>query len=155
LTGIERYQNQVLTCLQQHSNAALAVLERLDVCLPEKTRKIDVIVHLPQDPDGTFTVMVHLDGPDLFVLNKAIAECRLLFSTVFLDGKMQPDLPLFDPFDLPFSVNDAIADAAAIWVSALWRAVLQHPTMGRISALPALVVGEDGHGTQGVINLKS
>jgi hypothetical protein len=152
---IDNYQELLLTNLRQHSFAAFAVLEKLDICLPEKARKSTIMVHLPQDPDGTFTVMVHLDGPDLFVLNKAIAQCRVLFSTEFVDGRMQPDLPLFDPFDLPFSVNDAIADTAAVWVGELWRAVLQNPAMRRISALPALVVGEDDYGTKGAVNLKS
>ena len=152
---IDSYQQLLRTYLRQHRSAALAVLEKLDICLPEKARKITIMVHLPQDPDGTFTVMVHLDGPDLFVLNKAIAQCRVLFSTEIVDDKTATDLPLFDPFDLPFSVNDVIVDTASVWTGELWRAVLQNPAMRRISALPALVVGEDGYGTKGAVNLKS
>jgi hypothetical protein len=150
---IENYQELLITYLRQHSSAALAVLQSLDICLPEKARKITIMVHLPQDPDGTFTVMVHLDGPDLFVLNKAIAQCRVLMSNELGEGKMGPDLPLFDPFDLPFSVNDVIVDTAAVWTGELWRAVLQNPAMRRISAVPAFVVGEDGYGAKGAIKL--
>ncbi|RJL00687.1 hypothetical protein C9E82_23425 [Paracoccus siganidrum] len=95
-----------------------------------------------------FTVMLHLDGPDLFVLNKAISDFRSLFSVRIVHGAVTPDVPLFDPFDQPFSVNDAIVDIVMVWLKEVWA------TFGGMNVrLPVTIEGEDGFGSKPTMSL--
>ncbi|AWB47519.1 hypothetical protein HYN69_02450 [Gemmobacter aquarius] len=80
-------------------------------------------------------------GPDLFAHNKAIADVRCLFELRFLQGVVTPDVPLFDPFDQAFGVNDVIVDMAMVWFGEVWAAF---GGMGR--RLPVTMAGEDGFG---------
>lgn len=126
--------------LLTQTSSALEKLHAIKQSLPEKTRQLLVGVHPGQDGEGFFDVMVHLDGPDIHVLNKAIAPYRSLFEIRCIDGRMQPDVPMFDPDEPEFSVNDAIVDTCMEWIEALWQ---QLEGVG----LPAFVFGEEGYGT--------
>lgn len=148
ISEVDEYKRTLLVVLRAHTDAALSALRSIDRSLPEKARSIRIVVHLPQDADGMFGVVVHLDGPDLFSLNKAIGDFRSLFEVRITDGKLCPDVPLFDPFDQPFSVNDAIVDVTMIWLKEVWAA------FGGMSArLPVTVEGEDGYGSSPVTSL--
>jgi hypothetical protein len=59
-----------------------------------------------------------------------------------------PVVPLFDPFDQPFSVNDAIVDISMIWLKEVWA-----KSGGMSRGLPVTVEGEDGYGSTPVISL--
>lgn len=109
---------------------------------------MQVIVHLPQDADGTFSVMAHLDGPDLFVLNKAIDNFRSLFDVRILEGAVSADVPLFDPHDQPFSVNDAIVDIVMVWLREVWAMF-----GGMRMRLPVTMEGEEGFGSTPKVSL--
>ena len=148
ITEYDEYERILLVILRSHTSAALSALRSIDRHLPEKARAIRVMVHPSQDPDGMFSVMVHLDGPDLHALNKAIGDFRLLFDTRNADGSVLPGVPYFDPFDEPFSVNDAIVDIAMIWLKEVWAAF-----GGMSRHLPVTVEGEDGYGTSPLISL--
>ncbi len=146
--SIDEYKLILLTTLRAHTDTALSKLRSIKDALPEGTRRIRIIVHLPQDAEGLFTVMVHLDGPDLFVLNKAISQFRSLFDVQFVEGTVTPDVPLFDPFDQPFSVNDTIVDVAMGWLKEVWA------TFGEMKPnLPVTVEGEDSFGTTPAMSL--
>ncbi len=148
INDVDEYKRVLLAVLRADADAALSKLQKINGCLPEKTRAIRIVVHLPQDADGMFSVMLHLEGPDLYVLNKNISDFRSLFQVRVVDGRCHPKVPLLDPFDQPFSVNDAIVDSAMIWLRELWT------TFGGMSVgLPVTVEGEDGYGCTPMISL--
>lgn len=141
----ESYRNALLAVLRAHSGQALETLRALDAVLPQKTRAVEIGIHPSQEADGMFSVLVHLEGPDLYALNKAIATCRTLFDVRYeQDGRLEPEVPLFNPLDPPFAVNDVIADTAFVWLEELWKAF-----GGTTSRLPAMAFGEEGYGTTG------
>ncbi len=95
-----------------------------------------------QDGEGTFSVVASLEGPDLFVLNKAIEGHRYLFDVPHTEDGIEPEVPLFASDEASFNVQDVIVDTAMQWVAELWE------TCGRgRSPLPGLVYGEEGYGT--------
>jgi hypothetical protein len=63
-----------------------------------------------QDGEGTFGVRVSLTGPDLYVLNKAIEEFADIIDVKHTPTGLEPNVPLMDPFDSNFEVNDALSD---------------------------------------------
>jgi len=86
-------------------------------------------------------VVIGLEGPDLYVLNKAIEGYRDLFDVVHGEEGLEPPVPMFSS-EPAFCVQDAIADVAADWVQALWA------QCGRlVSPLPAMVYAHDDYGT--------
>lgn len=148
INDVDEYKRVLLAVLRADTDAALSKLQKINGCLPEKTRAIRIMVHLPQDAEGMFSVWLHLDGPDLFVLNKAISDFRSLFEIRFVHGAVTPHVPLFDPFDQPFSVNDAIVDIAMVWLKEVWVAF-----GGMSRRLPVTIAGEDGYGTTPMMSL--
>ena len=148
INDVDEYKRVLLAVLRADTDAALSKLQKINGCLPEKTRAIRIMVHLPQDADGMFSVWLHLDGPDLFVLNKAISDFRSLFDTRVVHGTVTPHVPLFDPFDQPFSVNDAIVDTAMVWFKEVWAAF-----GGMSQRLPVTIAGEDGYGSIPMMSL--
>lgn len=144
------YQSELLAILRQHTPAALATLQAFATKLPDKARAVVIMVHPNQDPDGGFSIWIHLSGPDLYVLGQAIKDCRSLFEVRFVDGRLKPTVPMFDTLDQPFDVNDVIVDTAIVWLKELWR------DFGGIRpGLPVTAMGDDGYGTKGVVSLVS
>ncbi|WP_156647824.1 DUF6389 family protein [Methylobacterium sp. Leaf87] len=136
----DEYRSVLKSVLQFYIQAASERLSTLKQSLPPKARQIMVGIHPGQSGEGFFDIVVHLDGPDRYFLQKAIEPHRLLFEVKCIDGQMQPDVPIFDPDEATFSVNDAIVDTCMEWVEGLWQ------RLGGV-ALPAVVFGEEGYGT--------
>ena len=134
------YKTALQSILQAHTQSALEKLGKIKQSLPVGARQLMVGVHPGQSEEGFFDVVIHLDGPDTYVLNKAIAPQRSLFEVRCIDGHMQPDVPMFDPDEASFSVNDVIVDTCVAWVQGLWQ------RLGGVG-LPAFVFGEEGYGT--------
>ncbi|HEY9274541.1 DUF6389 family protein [Achromobacter sp.] len=137
------YQIELLRILRAHGAAAGATLTALIDALPPKAREIHFVVFPDQDGEGTFSVVASLEGPDLFVLNKAIEGHRYLFDVRHTEDGIQPEVPLFASDQAGFNVQDIIVDTAMQWMAELWAASGQ----GR-SPLPGLVYGEEGYGTR-------
>jgi len=137
---VDDYAAALKDILSAHAQPVLDRLAAIRQALPPKARRVTVGVHPAQDGDGFFDVVVHLEGPDLYVLNKAIAPHRVLFEVKVVDGKVQPDAPMFDPDEVDFSVNDAIVDSCMAWLEGLWR------QLGGVG-LPAVAFGEEGYGS--------
>ena len=145
----DAYRDELLSILRRHSEHAGATLRSLAAALPEKARSMHIVVHVGQEADGLFDVMAHLDGPDLFVLNRAIQDYRRLFETRYVEsGGVHPPVPTFDPFEQPFEVNDIIVDVATDWLRGLWSDLRDT----RFD-LPVTVFGEDGYGAKGPVVL--
>ncbi|MDR7943880.1 DUF6389 family protein [Achromobacter aegrifaciens] len=136
------YIAELLRILRAHDAAARATLTALIAALPPKAREIHFVVFPDQDGEGTFSVVASLEGPDLFVLNKAIEGHRYLFDVRHTEDGIEPEVPLFASDEGGFNVQDVIVDTAMQWVAELWETNGQ----GR-SPLPALVYGEEGYGT--------
>ncbi|MEN4920908.1 DUF6389 family protein [Achromobacter spanius] len=136
------YQDALRRVLDAHTEAALRKLAGVFPRLPEKAREIQFGIFPDQGGEGTFSVVIGLDGPDLYVLNKAIDEHRGLFDVVHGENGVSPAVPLFSR-EPAFCVQDAIADVAADWIEALWE------LGGRgVSPLPALVYADEDYGTR-------
>lgn len=137
------YSAELLKILENYSRQAIQTLNAVDKILPDKTSSIMLGVHPNQEPDGMFSVLIHLEGTDLYVLNKAIDAHRYLFDVKFVDGKLTPQVPIFDPIDTDIEVNDVIVDTALIWLEGIWVVF-----DGKMKKLPTQVFGEDGYGTK-------
>lgn len=120
MTDPDHYRDMLLGHLRAHSPQALDQLRAIAQALPPQTRALQIGVHPNAEPDGAFTVIVHLDGPDLFALNRSVQQWRTLFEVLTVPSGFAPAVPMFDPFDQPFPVNDVIVDTVIIWLRALW-----------------------------------
>ncbi|MEM6661418.1 MAG: DUF6389 family protein [Pseudomonadota bacterium] len=119
--------------------------------LPAKTVDIGIGIHTGQDPDGSFTVMAHLGGPDLYALNKAVEQHRTLFEVPRNAlGKPPLELPFLDSFDESFEVGDVLVDEVANWLVSVCSNVDRHGFEGPIRAY-----GGDAYGTKSEWILKS
>jgi len=114
------YREVLQDTLKGYTQSAVDMIFKIKTNLPEKAKSVDVGIHPNQDEDGMFSVMVHLCGPDLYVLNKAIADYRLLFDVKFIGGKLQPNVPILDPDEVSFSINDLIVEVSIDWVKTIW-----------------------------------
>lgn len=110
--------------------------------LPDRAEEVVVTVFPDQDGEGTFDVVVSLDGPDAAVLDRAIGPHRTLFEVVHGEDGPVPDVPLVAPGRAPYDARDVVVDTAADWVTEVWEAAAR----GR-SRVPGVVEGHDGHGT--------
>ncbi len=134
------YQAALRRVLDAHTDRALRTLQGLFPRLPEKAREIQFGIFPDQDGEGTFSIVIGLDGPDLYVLNKAIEGHRHLFDVVHKASGVSPKVPLFAR-EPGFCVQDAIPDTAADWLEALWE------QGGRaVSPLPACIYADEDYG---------
>lgn len=136
------YQTALRRVLDRHSAKAQASLAALIAALPEKAREIHIGIFPDQDGEGTFSVVISLDGPDLYVLNKAVDAHRTLFDVRHTSTGVSPAVPTFASGGAGFVVQDAIADTAADWIETLWESAAR----GK-SPLPGLIYGDDDAGT--------
>lgn len=114
------YRTVLHDTLERHTESALDTMFQIKTNLPEKAETVEFGIHPSQDEDGLFSVMVHLRGPELYVLNKAIGNYRELFDVKFIEGELQPNVPVFDPEDVSYSVNDVIFEVGLDWINTLW-----------------------------------
>ncbi|HBS7955897.1 TPA: hypothetical protein MAS65_002827 [Klebsiella pneumoniae] len=114
------YREVLQDTLKSYTQSAVDMIFKIKTNLPEKAKSVEVGIHPNQDMDGMFSVMVHLCGPDLYVLNKAIADYRLLFDVKVIEGKLQPNVPILDPDEVSFSINDLIVEVSIDWVKTIW-----------------------------------
>lgn len=65
--------------------------------LPDAAEAVVVTVFPDQDGGGTLGVVVSLDGPDVFVLNRAVEPFRTLFEVVHGEDGPVHAVPLLTP----------------------------------------------------------
>jgi hypothetical protein len=138
----EEYIQKVEAVLNQYSHQAASRLAATFADLPPKTRKVNIEIFIDEDGEGFLTVRVVLDGPDLYVLNKAIAPHAELFGTCMTREGFDPPLPLMEPGEETFSVHDTLSDCAAAWITSIWKQTKREPL-----SLPVAIVTHDGYGT--------
>ncbi|WP_353568488.1 DUF6389 family protein [Haloferula sargassicola] len=142
------YTTEVRSILDRHTDEARSQLAKLPDLLPDAARSIELTIFVDQDGEGFLTVRAALDGPDLYVINKAIDDCALLFDTKMVDGELVPPLPLMEPFDEDFSVHDALTDCAAEWLTEVWNGA-----SSRGIGVPVSILSPDGYGSKCPIKL--
>ncbi len=142
------YIDKVTTVLNQHSKRASSNLEAALPLVPPKARSMRIEIFVDQDEEGFLSVHIALNGPELIVLNRAIATHAMLFDTIMKESGFEPALPLMEPGRESFSVADALTDCAALWVTSLWK----HTSKGAF-ALPVTVVSHGDYGTKLPIHL--
>lgn len=136
------YKTELLRILRGFSKKAIGTLKNMDEILPSNALGIQIGVHPNQEPDGFFSVLIHLDGPDLYALNRAIQDHRYLFHVRHVGVQIEPQVPIFEPYETDFEVNDVIVDTCIVWLKEIWA-----DFGGTTANLPAIVFGEDGYGT--------
>ena len=122
---------------------AVRRLRALVDALPDAAEEVVVTVFPDQDGEGTLDVVVSLDGPDAFVLDRAVEPFRTLFEVVHGEDGPVPAVPLVAPGRAAYDARDLVVDTAAAWVVEVWDAAAR----GR-SRLPGRVEGHDGYGTR-------
>lgn len=115
------YREMLQCTLKSYTQSAVDMIFKIKTNLPEKAKSVEVGIHPNQDEDGKFSVMVHLCGPDPYVLNKAIADYRLLFDVKVIEGKLHPNVPILDPDEASFSINDLIVEVSIDWAKIIWN----------------------------------
>ncbi|WP_146114135.1 DUF6389 family protein [Pantoea coffeiphila] len=142
------YASVLQNILKLHTQEAIDKIINIKRILPEKACIAEVGIHPTQDEEGMFSIIVHLCGPDLYLLNQVIAPYRVLFDVKDSEGKLQPDVPLFFPEETSFSVNDLIVEVSINWVQEIWA-------LSGGLGIPAYTFGEECSNPEGLISLKS
>ena len=142
MTEVE-YTTEVRSILDGHTREARSQLAKLPSLLPNSTKSIDLMIFIDQDGEGFLTVRISLNGPDLYVINKQIEDCAVLFDTVMVSDGLEPPLPLMDPFDEGFSVHDELANCAADWLVDVMQEV-DCKSFG----VPFTIITEEGYGSK-------
>lgn len=145
----DEYSRQVDQVLESHNESAKSHLRSALALIPPATRRIAFDIFVDQDGEGFLHVRLGLEGPELYVLNKAIAPHAELFGTKMTEDGFDPPLPLMCSRGEAFSVHDALTDCAAGWVVRLWN-----QTDHRGISLPVDVVSPEGYGTVTPIGLQ-
>ena len=136
------YIRQVGAVLNEHTARVASRFGAALARVPPSAQKAEIEIFVDQDGEGFLGVRVALVGPDLFALNRAIAEHADLFTTRMTESGLDPALPLMAPRGESFSVHDTLTDCAASWVSTVWT-----QTEHSVFRLPICVVSHDGYGT--------
>ena len=136
--------------LERQSDNAREQIPRLIGSIPQTATRLDLQIFPAQDADGFFNIRASVDGPDLYVINKAIDAHADIFDAKYTEHGIEPRIPTVDPFDVEYEVNDIVVDCAAKWLQNVWT------SLGRIDcSVPVVVVGHDDYGTTTPVELHS
>jgi len=138
----DEYVRNVDTVLNAHADRARLRLTQALSVVPPQARRITIDIFVDQGGEGFLTVRVGLDGPDLYVLQRVIAEHAELFTTRMTPTGLEPPLPLMNGDEEAFSVHDTLTDCAARWVASLWNQIERHETR-----LPVSIESPEEYGT--------
>ena len=139
----DEYIQKVEAVLNEHTVQAASRLSAALALVPLKTKEVDIEIFVDEEGEGFLDVQVNLMGPDLHVLNRAIADYAELFETHMTEEDiMIPPLPRMAYKGETFSVQDTLADCAASWLCRVW----ENTERGDFH-LPVTVVVHDDYGT--------
>ena len=135
------YKLELRRVLDENSKMTLANLNATLRAIPKAAESIELMIFPDQDGEGTFSVNVSLTGPDLYVLNNSIKETAELISVIHTPNGLQPNVPLMDPFDSEFEVNDALCDTVGEWLETIWINSDKH-----LTNLEVTIVADEDYG---------
>jgi hypothetical protein len=133
---------ELLAVLHEHSDAARDALRRLVARIPERSRALHLMVFTSQEGDGQFDVFGTIDGPDHYFINQQIADVKDIFTVRNTENGFEPSVPMVDPFDIEFDVNETVIQCVSTWIREIWRT-----TDGLTPSIPVMIVGHDGIST--------
>lgn len=142
-------QAELNSVLSEHTKEATEKLNIVLNNIPEKAISINLEIFTSQDREGFFSVGVNLDGPDLYVLNKAIREYVDIFDPKYTENGIEPYIPTVDPFEIEYEANDTVVDCVANWLREIWDNVNKENI-----TIPVYIVGHDEYGTTTPIQLQ-
>jgi len=102
------YKVELRKVLDENSTRAIKRLNSTLKIIPEKSKSIELIIFPDQDGEGTFGVRVSLTGSDSYILNKAIEGSADIIDVKHTPSGLEPNVPMMDPFDSNFEVNDTL-----------------------------------------------
>ncbi|PYC46484.1 hypothetical protein DI396_15220 [Litorivita pollutaquae] len=135
------YRSGLREAIWPQMGAAVMKVQHLLAGLPDDTEGVDIGIHPDPEQSGSFTVMAHVFGPDLYALNKAVEPYRELLCVRMTGAGPVPPVPLPAPFGVDFATNDIICDVAADWVTEVW-----FHADGPLSGAGNVIFGEEGYG---------
>jgi len=138
----EDFTANLRSVLDDHADVARNALRRLVARMPDKARALQLMVFTNQEGDGQFDVFGSIDGPDHYSINKQIADVKDIFTVRHTENGFAPAVPMVDPFDVGFNVNNTVIKCVSQWLHEIWRT-----TDGLAHAVPVLIVGHDGIST--------
>jgi len=113
------YQSKLLGAMQSCNQSAIENIQGAIANWPVKATAFSFDTFIDQDAEGFVSVIITPDGPDSYVLCKAIEGFRDLFDVQVVDGKLNHALPLFDPDDVQFDIRTAVSETAFQWITFL------------------------------------
>jgi len=138
----DQFITELRSVLDDHADAARDALRRLVPRIPEKARALHLMVFTSQEGDGQFDVFGSIDGPDHYFINKQIADVKDIFTVRSTENGFAPSVPMVDPFDVGFAVNETVIQCVSKWLREIWRT-----TDGLTPNVPVVIVGHDGIST--------
>lgn len=135
------YKIELLKILDKNSENTILKLNKILNYIPKNTKEIELIIFPDQDGEGTFSIQFSLLGKDLYILNKSIKEYANIFDVIHTPSGLNPNVPLMDPFDTEFEVNDVLVDIVVEWLEKIWKSVKINGIK-----LPIMIVADEGYG---------
>lgn len=143
----QQYIIELQNALQIQRDSVIHNLNFVLTRIPETTKKISINIFLPQDIDGSFTVRISLQGPDLYVLNKQIDDIANIFDVKRTAEGFVPYVPIIE--DVEFDAYKIICSCAIDWLKSIWiESKHQHVS------IPVDLVIADDYGEFPVVKLK-
>ena len=136
-----QYRTELRKVLDENSTIVINKLNATLQTLPKKSKSIELMIFPDQDGEGTFDVRVSLSGPDLYVLNEKVKDSAGLINVKNTPTGLEPRIPLIDPFNSEFEVNDTLVDVVSDWLKSIWQ---QAET--RNISLPVTILADEGYG---------
>jgi len=135
------YQIELLKILNEHSEKTILKINKVLEVLPNGVQSIELQIFPDLDGEGPFGIQFSLIGRDLYHLNNLIKEYASLFNVKHASSGLTPAVPLMDPFDSKFEVNDVLVDTVSEWLSAL----CQKSNLNNFN-IPVIIVTDEGYG---------
>ena len=111
--SLEEYEQELNNALSLHSDAVGEKIRLMLSRIPERAEELQLVIFPSLDGEGDFSVRASLEGPNAFILNKAINEHAQLFDVYHTESGFSPELPMVDPFSSDFEVNDILCDTVS------------------------------------------
>lgn len=145
----KEYADEVARVLARWDDDAKKRIEALAGRIPANARKAEITIFLDQNGEGALNISMSLEGPDLYVLNKAIREYASIFETKHgLDG-FSSGLPMMEPDADDFSLSHVLADCAVRWIEGVWKKIDPAPFK-----IPVWIIVHEDYGTRRRVELK-
>jgi hypothetical protein len=143
----QQYIIELQNALQVQRKSVIDNLNFVLTRIPEITKKICIDIFLPQDIDGSFTVRISLEGPDLYVLNKQIDDIANIFDIKSTAEGFVPYIPLIE--DVEFDAYKIICSCIIHWLKSIWTEIKHQHIL-----IPVDLVIADDYGEFPVVKLK-